>query len=210
MSKKSLDLHIPTQETLDTRFASITNQTLRGNIAIAFRYIIFLISLESEYELPAAISYSLFKDVILYTCSIVESCTHYCLKECIDTGHIRSSDIMPNEWKDDSCVELYKISENQSVFGGVKHKKPEKFTSKTQLHILNGAALKSGLFTRDLYERADKLRTQRNNIHLVALEKIDDLYEKKDIQEAFESAKLIINRIEEKLSEIRGSSIQSA
>ncbi|MBI2029333.1 hypothetical protein HYT02_02875 [Candidatus Gottesmanbacteria bacterium] len=201
MSKSNLI--IPSQKELESRFSFINNKVLRVNIVIAFRYIIFLINIESDLKLPGAILYSLYKDIILYTATIVESCIHYCLKEYIDSGQLKSTDIMPYEWKDSVCKDLYLISEDEKVCGVIRHKVSEHFTDKTQFKTLNEACLKANLFDKSLFDKAENLRNIRNNIHLVALKRTDDYYEKKDTQEAFEIAKTIIERVENKLMKLQ-------
>ncbi len=194
--------HIPSQNILERRFSFVDNKILRTNIAIAFRYIIFLLTLESETKLPGAISYSIYKDVILYTATIIESCIHYCLRKSINSETVKSSSIMPWDWKDSKCVNLYKISKEEKVCGVVRHKASEKFSHHTQFQTLNRAALKAGILNKTLFDKAENLRQKRNRIHLAGLKKSDDFYEKKDTQEAFEKAKVILERIEKKLSEL--------
>ncbi len=200
--KSSLNITVPLQQDLEKRFEFINNKTLRTNIALTFKYIIFLINLEDEYELPGTISYSIYKDIILYTATIIESCIHYCLKQYIYTKEIKASDVLPLEWKYKDCKELYKISKDKMVVGAIKNKSTRKFSDTIQFQTLNKAALKANIFDKELYKKSDILRKQRNYIHLAALKEIDDLYEKKDIQEAFDYAKAVIGRIEEKLSKL--------
>lgn len=190
---KKLRLPIPSQVSLEKRFSFVKNNILKVNLAIAFRYIIFLIALENEFELPGVISYSLYKD-ILYTATIVESCVYYCLKEHVNCGAIKSSDVMPWEWKETVCRELYKISERERVCGVVRHKKSERFSGKTQFKTLNEVALRTGIFNRQLFNKSEELRQKRNRIHLAALKKTDDFYEKEDIQKAFDIARAVIEK----------------
>jgi hypothetical protein len=201
--KQDLKINLPSQGDLEKRFQFVDNETLRTNIIIAFRYVSFLVSMEIGYNIPGPILYSIYKDIILYTSTIIESSVHYCIKECINSGNVISSEVMPHEWKDDVCKELYKIEEDKIVYGVVRHKKPDRFTNKTQFKIINKVALKIGIFDEELFLRADKLRTNRNKIHLAGLLKTDDYYEKKDIQEAFDSAKMVIEAVEKKLIDIR-------
>jgi hypothetical protein len=202
---KDIVSHIPSQEALEKRFLFIENDILRTNLVIAFRYIIFLIVLEDENVLPGAISYSIYKNIILYTATIVESCIHYCLKKNIESGAVKSPEIMPWEWKNDSCVELYKISEERRVYGAVRHKASERFTDKTQFQTINRAAYKAKILNKALFDKAENLRKKRNRIHLAGLKKTDDFYEKKDIQTVFGEAKALIEQIENKLEELNSS-----
>ncbi len=202
MSKK-LDLFIPSRASLEKTFSYIRNDILKINLVIAFRYIIFLIALENEFKLPGAISYSLYKNIILHIAAIVESSIHYCLKECIDCDEIKKSEVMSYEWKNTVCNKLYKISKEEEVCGIVRHKKIETFSNKTQFKTLNEIALKAKIFNKTLFDKSEDLRSERNKIHLAALTKIDDFYDKKDIQKAFDTAKSVTEKIEDKLKELR-------
>lgn len=53
------------------RFSFIQNEILKENIAIKMQYVVFLASLEEEYELTGAVTYSVFKTIIIFTASIV-------------------------------------------------------------------------------------------------------------------------------------------
>ena len=86
--KSSLNITVPLQQDLEKRFEFINDKTLRTNIALTFKYIIFLINLEDEYELPGTILYSIYKDIILYTAVVIESCIHHCLKQFISNGKV--------------------------------------------------------------------------------------------------------------------------
>ena len=97
---------IPTQEISEKRFTFIKNITLRTNIVIAFRYMFFLLILNNENKLPGPISYSIYKDIIIYTATIAESVIHYCLGTLIERGKINAADFMPSEWKEESSKDL--------------------------------------------------------------------------------------------------------
>lgn len=71
------EIAIPDQSKLEERFAFIKDDTLRTNIVITFRYIIFLIELEQKQQLPGPIIYTIYKDMIVQTGTVVESCVHY-------------------------------------------------------------------------------------------------------------------------------------
>jgi len=197
-------MYIPSLTIFETRFSFIKNDILRINIAIAFRYVFFLLDLTEDKSstLPGSIIYSLYKDIILYTATIIESCIHYCLKEYVDKGKVKSADIMPEEWKEKDIKELYSISETEKICAITKKLGHQRFSHQTQFIVINRAALKAKIFDRELFEKAKKLRQKRNHIHLAALKEVDDYYEKKDVQEAFDDAKEIIQQIERKLLEL--------
>lgn len=187
---------VPSQRHVEGRFSFIKNKILRVNIAVAFQYIIFLISLEEESRFPGPVSYSLYKDIVFYTASVVESVLHYCVQEYIDAGLVKEEDIMPSHWEYKNCKKIYEMSEKEDLYLATGTKKYEEFGNKTISLVVNRAAKKAEILTDNLFERAEKLREERNKIHLAALEMIDDYYSKSDIEEAFESAQKIIERIE--------------
>lgn len=193
---------IPSQEIAEKRFYFIKDRTLRTNMVIAFRYMFFLLILENEYKLPGPISYSIYKNIIIYTAAIAESVLHYCLKTLLKEGLIESDKTLSKEWKERLCKDIYKISENEKVCGVIKHETIEKFSEKTQYQTLNRCALRSGIFNQDLFEKSEKLREKRNRIHLAGLKKVDDLYGETDTKEAFTTTANIIKVVESKILSI--------
>ena len=103
---------------------------------------------------------------------------------------------------------IYEIDKDQSIFGVVKYKKISKLNNNTDFVKINRACRKAKILTKDLFERSEKAREMRNKIHLTGLEEIDDLYNKKDVNYVFTTARKILDRIEAKLLNIRENSNQ--
>ena len=61
---------------------------------------------------------------------------------------------------------------------------------------MNKIAKRCNLFNEQLFKKSEKLRKVRNKIHLATLAEIDNKYSQSDIDDVFEIAKDIINRIE--------------
>lgn len=195
--------NIPAQNVLEKRFSFVKNDVLRVNISLVFRYIIFLIGLlENSKKLPGSIIYSINKDIIISTAAIIESCIHHCVHQYIDKDIIKSENIMSFSWKDKSCKDIYKISDNEKVCGVIKEKESEKFNDKIQFIALNRVAKKAGILSDSLFNEAERVRKKRNRIHLAALKEVDDYYSKKDVKNIFKASKEIIECIELKLKKI--------
>lgn len=194
--------NIPAQSILEERFAFIQDETLRTNIVIIFRYIIFLIELEQKEKLPGPIIYSLYKDIIVQTASIVESCGHYVLRCFIDKGIFKSSDIMEIDWKEEKCTILAEIDDEKQVCGIVRHKVSKRLDKQTQFIDINRACLRANIYSQNVFEKSEQLREARNKIHLTGLSKVDDLYTKQDVDRYFEFANVILKQLEGKLSTI--------
>lgn len=69
------------KEAFERRFSFIDNDTLKKNIAIAFEYIVFLISTASMEGHKPLIRSSLYKDAVVYTGTVIEACLCYTLKK---------------------------------------------------------------------------------------------------------------------------------
>lgn len=194
---------IPARDVPKERFAFVDNTILQTNLAIYLQYITFLVMITKELKLPGPICYSIYKDIILHTATIVEGVTHYCVKKYLQKGLIKSEDVMPFEWKDEGCHVLQDTPEDgKETCGFVRHKSYKKFTNRTQLKTVNDIAKKAGIFDDALYKKADNLREKRNKIHLAGLKEIDDYYREQDIKKVFKDTKEIIEAIEDKLQKI--------
>ena len=181
------------------RFDFVENEVLKENIAINMQYITFLYSLENEYDLPGYVTYSVFKTIIVFTASIIESLINYKIQLLIDKKDINESDIMGADTKF-QCFKKkeYKISNKETIMAGIKKVLMSKRLKKsTNLKDLNIAAKRSGLFTMKLFKKSEKIRTARNKVHLTAMTTIDDNYTQLEIDELFKDTKEIIDRIKD-------------
>ena len=194
---------IPAADALKKRFSFVDNAVLQANLAIYLQYIIFLIVTTEELKLPGPIRYSIYKDIILHTATIVEGVTYYCVKKYLQKGLIKSEDVMPFGWKDDGYHVLHNVpEEGKETRGIVRHKSYEKFTDSVQFKTVNDIARKAGIFDGGLYEKVENLREKRNKIHLAGLKKVDDYYREQDIKKVFEDTREIIEALEDKLRKL--------
>jgi len=181
---------------LRKRFGFVGDDILKENIIINTQYIVFLRSLDSKYEIPETVSYSVYKTIILYTASIVESIINYKLRELIKEGKIKNDQIMNIEEKYIHIADLYNISPKEKVCGIRKVKRRKQLVDDTIFIDLNKAAKRCNLFNERLFKKSEKLRKMRNKIHLSALSNVDDRYSQSDIDNSFEIAKDVIERVE--------------
>ena len=198
--KKSLDSikFIEVKDLKNTRFTFVENEILRENISIKMQYIVFLVSLEEEYELPGAVTYSTFKIITIYAASIIESLIHYKLDNLLKNERIKEANIMGKEIKYLNCIELHPISDTEKICGIKKVTKTKILSNNSSFHDLNKAAKKSSLFNDNLFKKAEELRQMRNRIHLYSLKEkeIDEIYSKDNINKIFSITKAIIDQIE--------------
>jgi len=199
MTKK--DLHgsiqfVELDDLKNNRFAFIRNEILRENIAIQMQYVVFLVSLEENYELPGAVTYSTFKTIIIFTASIIEALINYKLHELIETKKVDKSKILGSENKYSIVKTFQQLSDNEEICGIMKTKKLKKLSDRVDFQELNRIAKRSTLFTNKVFEQSEKIREFRNRIHPYTLKEVDDKYTKSDINGIFFMASSIIERIE--------------
>lgn len=109
--------NIPEIDFLKNRFYFIENEILRTNLAVSLKYIIFLITLSEENTLPGPITYSIFKNIILHTASIVEGVLHYALDTLIKAKRLDPEQVMPKEDKYTSRKVLYTTDDGIKICG---------------------------------------------------------------------------------------------
>lgn len=190
---------VPSNEALEARFSFIDNDVLRENVVIYFRYIIFLLSLSEEKHIDT-LKYSLYKDIIVYTASIIESLLEYVIKREVLLGRA-NEDVLGYGKKSvnigkvrHECNDMY-----NEVIEVMQTRKYPKLGSKDRIDFkdVTSGAKKVGILDDALFKKAEKLREKRNTIHLSTLTKSsDDYFNKSDVDDAFGWAHDIIQQLE--------------
>ncbi len=192
---KSYRIEVPQLDYFSDRFEFITNETLKTNLSISFQYIIFLIKVETELHTTGAVEYSIFKNVIQYTASIVEGVMHYGLETAIKNKKVSENSIMPKTESYSSKKLLYRIDSQTEILGVTKNISSEKFKKNTQFKTKCDAYKRGKLIDSDLIERVNTLREKRKKIHLAGLKQVENYYTKTDINSAFQTANKIIEAV---------------
>lgn len=182
----------------DNRFEFVKDDLLRENISISMQYVVFLLSLYSEYEVGGPVLYSMNKTIVLFTASIIESLIYHKVKGLLATKKFRDEDAMePEDVYVDEKI-LFEISETEWICGVHKKKKFKEFKGTIQFAELNRVAKRIGLFDSALFNKAEKIREMRNKIHLNNLKGAsDDKFETKDLKEVFGIVKDLIGQIKD-------------
>lgn len=77
--KPQLNKFLPSEE-VEHIFAFISNELIRTNLLLTFRYLFVLILVEEEYQLDSNTQSLIFKDIIIHISSIVECVLGYTLQ----------------------------------------------------------------------------------------------------------------------------------
>ncbi len=102
---------IPDIPTLEKRFKFIESENVRQNVTVCFQYIIFLTVTNEIYARRGAIELSLFRDVIVHTASIVESCLHYAITKLITDKKVDITKL-DKAWEVSDHKTIYKVDDN--------------------------------------------------------------------------------------------------
>lgn len=187
-----LNNELPIVELLDSKFEFIKNQILKENIAISIQYILFLLKITKNDENQGSIKYSIYKNIIIYVASIVESLLHFTLKEGIDNGLILENEVLNSTEKYENSKILYKIDDNRVIIGAEKRIAFEKLKDTTQFLTINKACKKAKIINDYLFERVEKLRDERNKVHLAGLKKVYNFYSQEDLKYTFETLDITV------------------
>lgn len=182
-------------EELEKRFLFVENEILRKNLAINLQYIIFLIQQDEENDLPGAISYSIYKNLILYTTSIIEGLLIDTFKTLLDKGKISTNSMRSvKNYKD--IKKIHKLDDSTTIVWCKQVKGHEKFTRRTSFHDIIEASKRVKIMNEDILAKIDELREKRNKIHLAGLGSVDNYYSKDEVDEVFNLAHRFITEIE--------------
>jgi len=94
MGKKRIRIQVPDLEYFDGILDFVENPILKENLQISFQYIVFLVKIETEFDTSGAVEFSIFKNAIQYTASIVEGVMHYGLEFAIQSGIVNEGNVM--------------------------------------------------------------------------------------------------------------------
>lgn len=179
---------IPNIDALSQNFTFVDDLTLRKNIAVIFQYIIFLITLEKNHSLPGAVSYVIYKDMIIHTASIAESLLCYGLKKALEKQKttIEIMDITEDIFKDFKTI--YQLN-SLEIIGSVTKVKKYIEPQNMQFNDLIPAAIHSKLINSSLESELTMIRQARNRVHLSSLSRVDNLYTKEEVDNMFATVK---------------------
>jgi len=197
MENNKLQIEVSDLDVFVQRFHFIKNEILKSNLAISMQYIAFLVKTEAEFETTGAVEYSIFKNIIQYTASVIEGVLHYGLEIALAKGIVEEHRIMPKAESFPERKLLHQIDKLTKIEGVKCVKKHEKFKKNTQFKTVCDAYKKGKLIDNELIKNINDLRDKRNKIHLAGLTKVENYYTKNDINEAFEVANKVIKEVEE-------------
>lgn len=166
-----------------TRFAFVKDKVARTHLDRVFELVVVLLTLSEAKNYSPELQSSFRKTIIIYTASIIEALLLLILK-----AHTTETECA--EIKDQITRTLYVISEKEHIALVQKKKVKAKF-NKLNLDQISKLCKNHNLITKALSGKVDKVRTLRNRQHLGALEKLEVIYTKRDLEFVFSVAKAV-------------------
>lgn len=191
---------IPDVPTLEKRFKFIDNDIVRQNTTICFQYIIFLGVVNETYGRDGPVRLSLYRDMMVHAGSVIEACLYYGVMKLVEKGNVSTGLI--KYWEVKATKEIHTFSKDEDIVAQHRLRKFKILKSNAPSQDINEAAKSAGILDDDLYEKAEAIRTARNNIHFAGKTVHIPYPSRESLDEMFANARLIIDRVEEKLTNL--------
>jgi len=193
-------IDIPEFRIFEERFNFVRDSVLRQNLAITMQYIAYLLG--QHNTLTGTLKYSVTKDIIVLTGSIVEAISHYWLQELVRNGTLNLDIVCPptKEYRSFRPKPILIDNENNSVYLCHRKEMEIDLCGEVKFKDILGALKKGNLIDEDLFKELDRLRGWRNKIHLKGLTEADiKKFQKADLSNVFETSKKLITKAENSL-----------
>lgn len=196
MTKKTTFKQV-TPELLDKRFEFVTNSILRQNLSNTLSFIVFLDSLDTEINLPNLYKSQVYKTIIIYTASIVESLLHYKLLDLINNNKINNNNLFNPKYSYKEISKPIDVEEfRYPTYLAYKIPVAQEIKPSTRFQQTIRSALKCNLLTPKLFDYCEEIKNLRNKIHMSSMQEVDDAYTRRLVADVFTKTNMIIQRIE--------------
>lgn len=177
----------------ENTFSYIDDENLRKHMWDALEFISDLLWVADNFSENNRNYF--YKTSILYMVSIIESHIHFCIIKLWYKEYISKN------WLYKNITVLFDCKEtNLKIMSWNREKEIKNLDWNVDFYILNTFANKNAKIYNDwIYNKIEKVRKLRNQIHLMKLTDIDRKYSKKQLNEVFEIARELFKIIENKL-----------
>ncbi len=182
------------------RFSFVQDSFLKENLGVSLQYILFLLSVFETNPPSGSLRYSIGKNIIQSTAGIVEALLHHWLEREIEDGRVTIQKAFPEESNYVFLKKLVVDCKGEEIVMCKKKKRQVSLEGEVKFLDINKALKRTSLITESQFKELEKLRKQRNKIHLKGLKEDDFVFTKKQIEETFFVVKGIITLVERKLS----------
>jgi hypothetical protein len=138
------------------------------------------------------------RDIVVHTASVVETCLHYCVTRSVKLGIVDETKL-GKVWSNAGQGQIIDINENEKIIWMKQSKAAKIYSSNPASKDVNQAAKDLEILDKNLFNKAEKIRTVRNNIHFMDESKNVEYPTDDEVNKYFDDARDILKRVEEKL-----------
>ncbi len=164
-----------------SNFSFISDKIIRENLDITFDHVVVLLSLSESPGYSDTLKSSFRKTIIIFTASIIEALLFCMLRENKTEEEISEES---TEFKISKTI--YFINDKERIVLGKDCIKSNKCKfEKMNLDQINDVCKKHNLISKDIFNKVDKVRVLRNQMHISTLKVVDNEYSKVDLEFVF-------------------------
>lgn len=179
----------------ESRFAYIDDDNLRKHMWDAMEFIADLLTVSDRF--PNDKKNYFYKTCILYSASLIESNIHFCILKLWFTEYKSSN------WSYKLIKELHVCDDWIKIMSWKREKEMISINWTIDFNVLNSFAYKTAwIYNENMFNKIDKIRKLRNQIHLMKLEDIDRTFSQNQLNEVFDTSRELFKLIEKKLNQI--------
>jgi hypothetical protein len=182
----------------ESRFAFVSNDSLRKNIHATFSHIARLLNIVDDPQYPNEAKSAFCKTIIIHTSSVLEAL----LFALLDTRYSDEDiSVQYATWQMKQYHQLHTIDENTKIVAGTYKRTPSK-TTKAKLNLSQIADIlkRDDVISSALHQKITKVRSLRNEQHLATQQKLKS-YSRKDVAEVFEIAREVVSFVRKSTSQ---------
>lgn len=189
-------------KTYEKVFSFIKDELLRNNLAFVMQNIVFELQIYEDDRIPGPLKYSIGKEIIINTVSIIEALCHYWIIYKINEQGVPIEDFFKKKSNYKLLKSLVISIDNREVVAAFRYKNFPDINKKLKLADSLYALKHKSLIDDSFYDDLIKIKQWRNLIHLKSLQDPERRYfGNEDIKFSF--------RVTEKLEDLIKSDLAS-
>jgi hypothetical protein len=202
---------VENKEGLIEAFWFVEDKKLKNNLDTVLEYVTtsFLLIKKNKIFVTKATSSAAYRDSIIHGGSIMEAILHYCINEYAKAGLIDEI-LKKYEWKlcentkNKQLETALLLEDNKKILlKVVERKECSRLEGRLNLAEINKISEESEILTPNLFKKAERIREDRNEIHLQGCKyNIKEYFTAQKMERVFDDVFKILLRVENKIIDL--------